>query len=66
MKLAYDYSGLDFVSLLELDCVSYITLVRDAFVYKMKQTKEGRDSLEEAYILTQVNPDTETLRKKYG
>lgn len=65
MKLAADYSGLSFAELYELDCVSYITLVRDAFVYRMKQSKEGREYLEDAWYIKQTSPDRKKLREKF-
>lgn len=65
MKLAADYSGFNFGELLEMDCVSFKTLFRDAFIYKMKQTKEGRDYLEDCWTLTQTSPDREKLREKF-
>ena len=48
-----------------MDCVSFKTLFRDAFVYKMKQTKEGRDFLEDCWTITQTSPDREKLRKRF-
>lgn len=65
MRLVSEYSGLNFNEILDLDCVSYVILVRDAFVYKMKQSPEGREYLEEAWYLKQTTPDRKKLREKF-
>lgn len=66
LKLAADYSKLNFDELLNLDCISYKILVRDAFIYKLKQTEEGREYLEECWLLKQTSPDRNKLRNKFG
>ena len=65
LKVASDYSGLDFGELLSLDCVSYKMLFRDAFIYKLKQSKEGQEYLEYCWILEQTKPDRGSLRNKF-
>lgn len=60
------YSGLNFNEVLELDCYTFAYLLRDAFIEKMAETKEGRDYLEQAWILTQTQPDRKTLREQFG
>ena len=40
-------------------------LLRDAFIYKQSQTKEGREYLEECWILEQTEPDREALRDHF-
>jgi hypothetical protein len=66
LKLAADYSKLNFDELLNLDCISYKILVRDAFIYKLKQSEEGREYLEECWLLKQTSPDRNKLRNKFG
>jgi hypothetical protein len=66
LKLAADYSKLNFDELLKLDCISYKILVRDAFIYKLKQSEEGREYLEECWLLKQTSPDRNKLRNKFG
>ena len=63
LKLVSDYTGLNFNEVIELDCITYKMLVRDAFVDMMSRTEEGRDYLEQCWILTQTKPDTAKLRK---
>lgn len=65
LKIASDYSGLNFAELMKIDCVSYRILVRDAFIFNMKQTKEGREALKDSWYLEQTKPDKQALRKKY-
>jgi hypothetical protein len=38
-------------------------LVRDAFIDRMSKTEDGRDYLEQCWILKQTEPDTAKLRK---
>lgn len=65
LKLLCDYSGMGFSELLELDCVSYKILFRDAYIFKLKQSQEGKEYLENCWILTQTAPDRKELRKKF-
>ena len=58
-----DYTGLNFNEIMELDCITFKMLVRDAFVDMMSKTEEGRDYLEQCWILTQTDPDVERLRE---
>ena len=66
LKLVSDYSGLDFEKCIELDCYTYKLLLRDAYIYRFKQTKEGRDYLENCYILQQTKPNRKALKNKWG
>ena len=66
LKLVSDYTRMDFNQVIELDCVTYKILAKDAFVDKLGQTEEGREYLENCWILTQTKPDREKLRKKYS
>lgn len=58
-----DYTNMSFSDVLNLDCYTYKLLLRDAFVEHMSQTEEGREYLEQAWLLTQTKPDRKTLRK---
>lgn len=51
---------------MEIDCISYAVLVRDAFIFKMKQTEEGREYLQECWLLKQTRPDRRKLRDKFN
>ncbi|MEA4894233.1 MAG: hypothetical protein VB064_03125 [Oscillospiraceae bacterium] len=60
-----DYSGLNFAQVLDLDCYTYKALVKDALVFKLKQSEKGREYLEDCWLLTQTAPDRKKLREKY-
>ena len=50
----------------ELDYIDYLIYRRDAFIWRMSQSKEGTEYLDKAYRLEQTSPDRESLRKKFG
>lgn len=50
----------------ELDYIDYLIYRRDAFIWRMSQSKEGTEYLDKAYRLEQTEPDRETLREKFG
>lgn len=60
------YTGLSFNEVVELDCYTFKVLVKDSFIDRMSQTKEGREYLEDAYYLTLSSPDKKSLRKHFG
>lgn len=66
IKLVSDYTGLNFNECFDLDFYTYAVLQKDAFIYKFKQTKEGLEYLENAYILQQTKPDRKSLREKFN
>lgn len=66
LKMVADYSRLSFSECLELDCYTYKALVRDAFIYKMKQSENGREYLQDCWLLQQTQPDRRKLREKFG
>lgn len=66
LKMVADYSRLNFDECLELDCYTYKSLVRDAFIYKMKQSEQGKEYLEDCYLLQQTQPNRKKLREKFG
>lgn len=50
----------------ELDLVQYLFFQKESFIYKMLQTEDGIEYLENAWRLEQTEPDRETLRREYG
>ena len=50
----------------ELNYIDYLIYRRDAFIYKLSQTEEGQNYLENAYRLSQTEPDRKALRAKFG
>lgn len=65
LKMVADYTGLNFNEAIELDCITFKMLVRDSFIDMMSKTEEGRDYLEQCWILKQTEPDTVKL-KRFG
>jgi hypothetical protein len=49
-----------------LDIIEYLSYRRDAFIYKLSQTKDGREYLNNAYRLDQTTPDRKSLRDQFG
>lgn len=50
----------------DLDIIDYLTYRRDAFIWRLEQSEEGQEYLENAWRMEQTEPDREGLRKKYG
>ena len=65
-KLVYDYTGIDFLRIGELDVFSYWAYLHDAVVWDCGRTPKGREYLENAYYYQQTEPDRKALRSKFG
>lgn len=65
-KIIREYTGFAFRDLEELDVFEYWLYLRDAIVYNYSQTKEGRDYLDQCWILEQTAPQRDKLRQKFG
>ena len=50
----------------ELNYIDYLIYRRDAFIWKMSQTEEGKKYLDNAYRLEQTEPDRGSLREHFG
>lgn len=66
LKLIADYTLLNFNEIMELDCYTYRVLLKDAFIHKMSQSKDGQEYLETAWILQQTTPDRDKLRENFA
>lgn len=42
----------------------YLTYRRDAYIYYLEQTEDGREYLENAWRMEQVKPDRKALREQ--
>lgn len=60
------YTGLSMVEVEKLDIVVYLSYRRDAFIHELSQTEKGREYLNNAYRLDQINPDRKSLRDQFG
>jgi len=61
-----DYCNLSIFDVGAICYYDYRILLRDAVIHSLSQTKSGRDYLNNAWILTQTEPDRKALRKKFG
>lgn len=61
-----EYTGLNFFEVSQLDYLQYLVWRRDAFIYMLTRTEEGREYLDNAWRLEQTKPDRPALRKKFG
>ena len=50
----------------EMDFDEYLFYVREAYIYNLNQTEDGRKYLENAWRMTQTKPDRAALRGKFG
>lgn len=57
---------MNFSELSGIDCYTFKSLLRDAVIYKMEKTDEGRDYLEKCWILGQTTPDVQKLKETFG
>lgn len=64
--LVAQYTGLNILQVEELDYIDYLMYRRDAFIYRLSQTEEGEEYLNNAWRLEQTKPDRERLREKFG
>lgn len=58
-KLVADYANMSIYEIDEINILEYWLLLRDAFIYNLAQTKEGKQYLNDAYRLTQTDADEE-------
>lgn len=64
-RLVAEYTNLSFSDIEEINIDIYLLLLRDAFIYRKRQTEEGREYLENCWILEQTEPDRKTLRENF-
>ena len=64
-RLVAGYSGLDFHQVGQLDYGTYLLWLRDAYIYMLGQTEEGRQYLDDAWRMEQTKADRKALRKKF-
>lgn len=61
-----EYTGLNFYEVWAMDYVVYLTLRRDAFIAWLSRTEAGTEYLDNAWRMTQTEPDRKALRAKFG
>ena len=60
-----DYTGMNFDMLMAMDCITFKMLFRDAFIDRMRKTEEGREYLENCWLMKQTEPDRARLRRTF-
>lgn len=62
-NLVYEKFGVPIDRAMELDCLTFAKLVRDAYVLRLKETEEGQNYLKDCWRLEQEAPDYEAIKK---
>ena len=65
-RLVSEYTGLNFYQVGQLDYGLFLLWLRDAYIYTLNRTEEGRAYLDEAWRMEQTEPDRPKLRAKLG
>ena len=66
LHLVAEYTGMSFPELMKTDCITFKMLLRDAFINRMRQTEEGREYLENCWLIKQTEPDRAKLRRNFN
>ena len=61
-----EYSGLSLPEVGQLAYVQFLSWRRDAFIYFLNRTEEGREYLDNAWRLEQTKADRAALREQFG
>lgn len=56
---------MNFDELMQIDCITFKMLLRDGFINKMRQTEDGREYLENCWLIKQTEPDRARLRRDF-
>lgn len=65
LHLIAEYTRMSFAELMQIDCITFKMLLRDAFINKMRQSEEGREYLENCWLMKQTEPDRQKLRREF-
>ena len=58
------YTGLNFHQVGQMDYVSYLQWLRDAYIFALSQTEEGKEELRDAWRMQQTEPDRDAIRRR--
>lgn len=64
--MVFEIFGIPISDQMELDCLTYARLQRDAICVKLQQTPEGKEYLDKCWTLQQTKPDKKKLREQFG
>ena len=56
---------MNFDELMQIDCITFKMLLRDGFINRMRQTEDGREYLENCWLIKQTEPDRARLRRDF-
>lgn len=65
-RLICSHTNLNIMQLDDLDIVEFALYLRDAYIIKCYQTKEGKEYLDKCYRIAQTEPDNKRLQEKFG
>lgn len=65
-KLVADFANLSITAVQSLNYVDFLILRREALIYNLSKTTEGREMLEDAYCFEQTEPDRASLRSWFN
>ena len=65
-RLVHDHTGLNFREIGDLQLDTYLALRRDAYIFLLQSTEDGRKYLEQCWVMDQTAPDRGALREKHG
>lgn len=65
-RLVAEYTGLNFHQVGQLDYGTYLLWRRDAYIYFLDRSEDGREYLDNAWRMEQTKPDRIKLRQKFG
>ena len=66
IHIVADYTGMNFDELMRLDCTTFKMLPRDGYINRMRQSEEGREYLENCWLIKQTEPDRAELRRTFN
>ena len=64
IKRVIDYSGLDYNSVLNLPCDTFLLMNKNSVMAELESTEEGRQYLADCKRLQQEEPDEEAIFKE--
>lgn len=59
-----DYLNISIFEVQEMPLDIYLYFVREAYIYKLEQTKEGREYLDNCWRMEQTKPDRAKIRER--
>lgn len=65
-KLVIDYTGLNIKEVQKLPLDIFYFFRREAFIYKLSQTEDGKEYLENCWRITQTAPDRQAIRDRFS